>query len=102
MGQGRDLHGVHKNGEEFPGKLDLILLNFMRKTYVMAPDYWYYGNVRSREKELSHWAGYDESTLTNFMCSMHFLYIFRMSIKRRSEIWAIDLKEFKTIDSIGY
>ncbi|HET8735141.1 MAG TPA: PAS domain S-box protein [Pricia sp.] len=61
MGHGRDLHGVRKNGEEFPVEAGLNPFELYGSTYVMALVI----DITQRkikEKELSHWAKiFDES-----------------------------------------
>jgi PAS domain S-box-containing protein len=61
MGHGRDIHGIRKNGEEFPVEAGLNPFELYGATYVMALVI----DITERklkERELSHWAKiFDES-----------------------------------------
>ena len=62
MGHGRDLHGIRKNGEEFPVEAGLNPFDLYGSTYVMALviDIT---ERKIREKELSHWSRIFEESL---------------------------------------
>lgn len=96
MGHGRDLHGVHKNGEEFPVEAGLNPFKLYDETYVMALII----DITERkikEKELSHWARiFDESLNEIYVfdaISLHFSNV----NKEAQRNMGYDLKEFKTM-----
>ncbi|NNE76245.1 MAG: PAS domain-containing sensor histidine kinase, partial [Pricia sp.] len=62
MGHGRDLHGIRKNGEEFPVEAGLNPFELYGATYVMALviDIT---ERKHKEKELSHWSRIFENSL---------------------------------------
>jgi PAS domain S-box-containing protein len=62
MGHGREIHGIRKNGEEFPVEAGLNPFELYGSTYVMALVI----DITERkikEKELSHWARIFEESL---------------------------------------
>ncbi|MBC8768656.1 PAS domain-containing sensor histidine kinase [Arenibacter sp. BSSL-BM3] len=96
MGQGRDLHGVRKNGDEFPVEAGLNPFKLYDETYVMALVI----DITERkikEKELSHWARiFDESLNEIYVfhaISLHFLNV----NKEAQRNMGYDLEEFKAL-----
>ena len=96
MGQGRDLHGVRKNGEEFPVEAGLNPFKLYDETYVMALVI----DITERkikEKELSHWARiFDESLNEIYVfdaISHHFVNV----NKEAQRNMGYDLEEFKAL-----
>ncbi|MEQ9582717.1 MAG: PAS domain S-box protein, partial [Arenibacter sp.] len=96
MGRGRDLHGVRRNGEEFPVEAGLNPFKLYDETYVMALVI----DITERkikEKELSHWARiFDESLNEIYVfdaISQHFVNV----NKEAQRNMGYNLEEFKTL-----
>jgi len=95
MGQGRDLHGVHSNGEEFPVEAGLNPFKLYDQTYVMALVI----DITERkikEKELSHWARiFDDSLNEIYVFDAHSLWFVNVN-KEAQRNMGYSLEEFKT------
>tara|TARA_R110002050_G_scaffold255741_1_gene394509 strand:- start:41826 stop:43337 length:1512 start_codon:yes stop_codon:yes gene_type:complete len=96
MGKGRDLHGVRKNGEEFPVEAGLNPFELYGETYVMALVI----DITERkikERELSHWARiFDESLNEIYVfdaITQHFVSVNKEALRNMG----YDLEEFKAM-----
>ncbi|GBF20223.1 MULTISPECIES: sensor histidine kinase [Arenibacter] len=96
MGRGRDLHGVRKNGEEFPVEAGLNPFKLYDETYVMALVI----DITERkvkEKELSHWARiFDESLNEIYVFDAISKYFVNVN-KEAQRNMGYNLEEFKTL-----
>lgn len=96
MGRGRDLHGVRKNGEEFPVEAGLNPFKLYDETYVMALVI----DITERkikEKELSHWAKiFDESLNEIYVFDANTLHFVNVN-KEAQRNMGYNLEEFKAM-----
>tara|TARA_R100001369_G_scaffold75603_2_gene104563 strand:+ start:6255 stop:7766 length:1512 start_codon:yes stop_codon:yes gene_type:complete len=96
MGRGRDLHGVRKNGEEFPVEAGLNPFKLYDETYVMALVI----DITQRkikEKELSHWAKiFDESLNEIYVFDANTLHFVNVN-KEAQRNMGYNLEEFKAM-----
>lgn len=96
MGRGRDLHGVRKNGEEFPVEAGLNPFKLYNETYVMALVI----DITERkikERELSHWAKiFDESLNEIYVFDANTLHFVNVN-KEAQRNMGYKLEEFKAM-----
>jgi PAS domain S-box-containing protein len=96
MGQGRDIYGVRKNGEEFPVEAGLNPFKLFDETYVMALVI----DITERkikERELSHWARiFDESLNEIYVFDANSLHFVNVN-KEAQRNMGYNLEEFKAL-----
>ena len=96
MGRGRDIHGVRKNGEEFPVEAGLNPFKLYDETFVMALVI----DITQRkikEKELSHWAKiFDESLNEIYVFNANTLHFVNVN-KEAQRNMGYNLEEFKAM-----
>ncbi|HZJ19268.1 MAG TPA: PAS domain-containing sensor histidine kinase [Pricia sp.] len=99
MGHGRDLHGIRKNGQEFPVEAGLNPFELYGSTYVMALII----DITERkikEKELSHWARIFEESLNEiFVFDAETFKFINVNHEARRNI-GFDMKELVTMTPV--
>ncbi|WP_026810926.1 sensor histidine kinase [Arenibacter latericius] len=96
MGKGRDLHGIRKNGEEFPVEVGLNPFKIDDETYVMALVI----DITERkikEKELSHWFRIFDESLNEIYVFNAQSFLFVDVNKEAQRNMGYSLEEFKTM-----
>lgn len=100
MGHGRDIHGIRKNGEEFPVEAGLNPFELYGSTYVMALVI----DITERkikEKELSHWARiFNESLNEIYVFNAQTLRFVNVNLEAQRNM-GYTLVEFKSMTPLN-
>ena len=100
MGHGRDIHGMRKNGEEFPVEAGLNPFELYGSTYVMALviDIT---ERKKRDQELGHWAKIFNESLNEIFVFDAELFRFTKVNKAAQLNMGYSLEEFKELTPIA-
>ena len=100
MGHGRDIHGMRKNGEEFPVEAGLNPFELYGSTYVMALviDIT---ERKKRDQELGHWAKIFDESLNEIYVFDAVLFRFTKVNKAAQRNMGYSMEEFKELTPIA-